>query len=152
METTMNIPFMAHSGLRWLVLLVSVIAIVKFATGWLRGIEFKGMDRGLMSGFSGLMDLQATLGLFYLILILWNRNKLIESNDPICAILACFFPTYAVVHGVIMLAAVVVAHLPVRWKNADDKTRFRNNMFAVLVSLMLVLIGNFVLRFRPVLL
>ena len=145
----MNILLMAHSGLRWIILLVAVVAVIKFALGWLQGSAFKGMDRGLMSGFSGLMDLQATLGLFFLILILWNRNRLIESNDPICAILACFFPTYAVVHGVIMVTAAVVAHLPARWKNADDKTRFRKNMFAILISLALVLVGIFVLRFRP---
>lgn len=59
----MNILFLAHSGLRWLVCLVAVMALIKFLIGWLRGGQFKGMDRGLMSGFSGLMDLQVTLGI-----------------------------------------------------------------------------------------
>jgi hypothetical protein len=145
----MNILVILHSTLRWIILLVAVIAIIKFALGWLQGSAFKGLDRGLMSGFSGLMDLEATIGLFSLILILWNQNRLIESNDPVCARLACFFPLYAVVHGVIMSAAAIVAHLPARWKNTDDNTRFRKNTFAILVSLVLVLVGIFVLRFRP---
>ena len=57
----MNILLMAHSGIRRLVLLTAVIAIVKFLIGWLRGSQFKGMDRGLMAGFNGLLDLQMTL-------------------------------------------------------------------------------------------
>lgn len=144
--------FDLHSILRWIILFVAVIAIVKFTLGWQRGGALKGMDHVLMSGFSGLMDLQATLGLVSLILMLWDRNKLIETNAPICAIISCPFPTHAVAHGVIMLAATAVAHLPARWKNADANTFFRKNVFVILVSLLLILIGIFVLRFRPMLL
>ena len=46
----MNILLMAHSGLRWLILLVAVIAIIKFAVGWRTGSAFKGMDRGTHGG------------------------------------------------------------------------------------------------------
>ena len=48
---------------------VAVVAIVKFAIGWAANSLFKGMDCGLASGFSGLMDLQVLLGLIYFI---WN--------------------------------------------------------------------------------
>jgi len=66
----MNILFMAHSYLRWLVLFAAAIAVVRFALGWLQGGgTFKGMDRGLASAFSGLMDLHVLLGIIYL---LWN--------------------------------------------------------------------------------
>jgi hypothetical protein len=60
----MSIILVIHS--RWLVLLIAVIAVVKFAIGWLRSGAFKGMDRGLAAP-SGAM-VQATLGL---IVILW---------------------------------------------------------------------------------
>ena len=122
----MNILLMLHSILRWIILLVAVVAIVKFALGWLRGGTFKGMDRGLMSGFSGLMDLQVTLGIIYL---LWNGFA--EEG----------FPAFRIEHAITMIIAAVVAHLPARWKNADDKTRFRNNLFAISASVVLVLIG-----------
>jgi uncharacterized membrane protein YphA (DoxX/SURF4 family) len=122
----MNILFMAHSGLRWLILLVAVIAIVKFAVGWLRGGTYKGMDRGLMSGFSGLMDLQATLGI---ILLLWSGFAGVG------------FPMFRILHGVIMIAAAGVAHMSARWKNSNDTTRFRNNLAIIFGSLILVLIG-----------
>jgi hypothetical protein len=122
----MDILLMLHSIVRWIILLVAVIAIVKFALGWLRGGEFKGMDRGLASGFSGLMDLQVLLGIIYL---LWNGFA--EEG----------FPTFRIGHALVMIIAAVVAHLPARWKNADDKTRFRNTMFAIIASLVLVMIG-----------
>lgn len=126
----MNILFMAHSGLRWLILLVAVVAVVKFALGWLQGSEFKGMDRGLASGFSGLMDLQTTLGIIFL---LWNGFSGIG------------FPMYRIEHGVAMILAAGVAHLPARWKNADSKLRFRNTLFTIIGSIVLVVAGLMVL-------
>ena len=101
----MNILIMAHSGLRWLVLLVAVVAIVKFLMGWLRRSPYIGMDRGLMAGFTGLMDLQVALGIIFL---LWNGFT------------GTGFPRFRLEHGLVMIVAAVVAHLSARWKNADD--------------------------------
>lgn len=126
----MEILFMAHSGLRWLVLLLAVIASVKFLVGWWRRSQFKGIDRGLMAGFSGLMDLQVTLGL---ILLLWNGFA------------GAGFPIYRLAHGLIMILAAVMAHMSARWRNAEDPVRFRSNLFLVLGSIALVLIGIAVL-------
>lgn len=122
----MNFLLVTHSYLRWLVLLVAVIAVVKFAIGWLRGGAFKGMDRGLASGFSGLMDLQVTLGL---ILMIWT------------GLAGVGFPMFRIEHAGTMIVAAVVAHLPARWKNAGDKIRFRNTLFCVLGALLLIFFG-----------
>jgi hypothetical protein len=126
----MNILFMAHSGLRWLILLVAVIASIRFLAGWWTRGRFKGMDRGLMAGFSGLMDLQTTLGIIFL---LWSGFS------------GAGFPRYRIEHGLIMIAASVAAHLSVRWRNADDPTRFRSNLFLIIISIVLVMIGIAVL-------
>lgn len=122
----MDILLVVHSYLRWLIMLVAVIAAVKFAIGWLRGGAFKGMDRGLASGFSGLLDLQVTLGL---ILMVWM------------GLAGAGFPMFRVEHATTMIVAAVVAHLPARWKNAADKTRFRNTLFCILGALLLVYAG-----------
>jgi hypothetical protein len=122
----MNILLIGHSHLRWLVLLVAVLAVVKFAVGWLRGSEFKGMDRGLAAGFSGAMDVQATLGL---ILFIWM------------GVANMGFPMYRIEHAVTMIIAAVVAHLPARWKSAADNIRFRNTLFCILGALLLVYVG-----------
>ena len=122
----MNILLMIHSVLRWVILLVAAIAIVKFLIGWVRRSQFQGIDRGLMAGFSGLIDLEATIGI---ILLLWGGFAGIG------------FPAYRIEHGLIMVIAAVTAHQSTRWKNADDPIRFRNNLFLVLSTLVLVLIG-----------
>jgi hypothetical protein len=82
----MQILLMIHSILRWLIVIVAVIAVVKFAIGWLRGSAFSGMDRGLASGFSGLIDLQVTIGL---ILMIWS------------GIAGAGFPRYRIEHAVL---------------------------------------------------
>ena len=115
-----------HSFVRWIIILVAVIAIIKFAIGWAANSLFKAMDRGLTSAFSGLMDLQVTLGLIYLI---WN------------GIAVSGFPTYRILHGVTMIIAAAVAHLPSRFKNLNDKLRFQYSLLAILSSLILVFIG-----------
>jgi hypothetical protein len=122
----MSILLTIHSYLRWLIMIVALVAAVKFALGWLRGGAFKGMDRGLASGFSGLIDLQVTLGIIYLI---WN------------GLAGEGFPMFRIEHAITMIIAAVVAHLPVRWKDADDKTRFRNSLFVVLDVLIIIFIG-----------
>ena len=127
----MQIVLLIHSILRWLIVLAGGIALIKFAIGWIRDGEFKGMDRGLTAGFNGLMDLQVTLGL---ILLLWNG--LVDGAG---------FPRHRLEHLGILLAAAIVGHLQVRWKNAPDRIRFRNSFFVILAVLALIAAGVAVL-------
>ena len=122
----MAILLTIHSYLRWVIFIVALVAIIKFALGWQRGGAFKGMDRGLASGFSGLVDLQATLGIIYLI---WD------------GIANTGFPLFRIEHGITMIIAAFVGHLSARWKNADDKTRFRISLFIVIDVLVIIFIG-----------
>jgi hypothetical protein len=117
---------MIHSIVRWLIVIVAFAAIIKFAIGAFTGGAFKPADRGLSSAFSGLMDLQVLLGLVYFI---WS------------GIVSSAWPGYRFEHLTVMLVAAAVAHLPARWKNASDKLRFRNALFAVLFALFFVYVG-----------
>lgn len=127
----MDFLFTLHSHTRWLILLVAIAAIIKLAIGWLRGGAFKGMDRGLAAGFSGLMDLQATLGLIFLI---WT------------SIAGVPFAPNRIEHLTTMLIAAAVAHLPAMWKKSADNIRFRNTLFCIIGSLALVFMGVWRLR------
>jgi hypothetical protein len=123
----MDIVLMLHSVVRWLIILVAAIAVVKFTIGWRRGLAFSGMDRGLSSAFSGLMDAQVLLGFIY---FFWTGFAA-----------GVGFPAHRLEHMGIMLLAAVVAHLSALWKKADDKVRFRNTLFVVLDTIIIILIG-----------
>ncbi|MCA9975298.1 MAG: hypothetical protein KC413_06090 [Anaerolineales bacterium] len=122
----MDILLTIHSIVRWFIVVVGLIALVKFAIGWLGNGRFAGMDRGLTSGFSGLIDLQVTLGLIFL---LWSGMA------------GAGFPMVRIEHATTMFIAAVVAHLPARWKNAPDKIRFRNSFVVVVVTAVLIFVG-----------
>ena len=130
----MDILLTIHSVVRWAIILVAVIAIVKFALGWLRGGQFGGMDRGLAAGFSGLMDLQGALGL---VLLVWGGF----AGEG--------FSLYRILHAVSMMAAIATSHQSVRWKNAPDQLRYRNMLLTVLGALVLVFVGLAMLRLKP---
>ncbi len=118
-----------HGELRWVVALVGVIAIVKFALGWVRRAEFKGADRALMAVFTGLLDLSLVLGL----ILLFGLGGGVLG--------------YRVEHLVTMLLAVVVAHASAAWKRSDDSVvKFRNNLLVIVVAMALVVVG--VIRLR----
>jgi len=117
-----GIIFMLHSLVRWIIVLVGVIAAIKFAYGWLKKTSLDKMDRGLMSGFSGMIDLQALLGI---ILILAMG----------------FDPAYRIEHAVAMVVAAVIAHLPMRWKNDTSANALRNNLFVVIAVFVVVIVG-----------
>jgi hypothetical protein len=117
----MEIVLMIHSLVRWLIVVVAIIAVIKFALGWMQKAKVQAMDRGLMSGFSGLMDLQALLGVIVLLLAGFNM--------------------YRIEHAITMIVAVAVSHLPMRWRKSDATTTLRNNLFVIIGALVLVFLG-----------
>ena len=59
----MNFVFQAHSGLRYLVFLMAVVALVVFAEGLSRARAFGRFHRVVGASYAGLVHLQASLGL-----------------------------------------------------------------------------------------
>jgi hypothetical protein len=117
---------MAHSVLRWLIVLTALITL-----GWLGwGLASKrAYDKTtwmLVNAYSGFMSLQMLLGLIY---FLWSGFAGIG------------FPGYRIGHLFVMFLAVAASHLPKRWKTAPDATRYRNDLIALVVSLILVALG-----------
>ncbi len=115
-----------HSVVRWLIVAVSLISLVWFVLVWLRGTGNEKADRGLMAVFSGLIDLQVTIGL---ILILWSGFAGVG------------FPRYRIEHAFIMIVAAVIAHLSMRWRNSEVQIRARNNVALIMGVLVIVFVG-----------
>lgn len=103
----MSFVYYAHSGIRYLVLLVGVAAVAYHTLGLLGRRPFDRVAKVLGTAFVGVVDLQVLLGL-----LLW-----------------WLVPFYAQLTGhiVLMLAAAIVAHV------ASVASRRRGGSHAVLV-------------------
>ncbi len=122
----MSVLLMVHSLVRWALVVIAVVAIFKFALGWANNGAFKGMDRGLLAGFSGLMDTQVLLGLVY---FLWSGFG------------GAGFPAYRWFHMLVMIMAAGLAHVPSRFKPLSDRLRFQYSLMVLLGVLALVYFG-----------
>jgi multisubunit Na+/H+ antiporter MnhB subunit len=123
---TLSFLLKLHSGLRWLVVAVTIIALVWFLLVWLAKRRNEKADRALMGAFSGLIDLQVLVGIIY---IIWSGSTGVG------------YPSYRIKHGVAMIIAAVVSHLSMRWRTAEPKVRARNNVILIVVVLALIFIG-----------
>lgn len=128
----MTILLTLHSVLRWVIVLVALAILFKFARGLIQKQPYDPAARGLVSAFGGLMDTQLLLGTAFFV---WSG----------LAIQGGFTLRHRWEHLAVMLVAVIVAHLPAMWKQRDDQTRYRNGLIAVLVSILLVVAGVFAL-------
>lgn len=122
-----------HSLVRWVVILVGVIALLRYAYGWLNSrVAFGNLDRQLAIGYAVVLTVQFVLGLVNLIVLL---------------IIGGFRPGPDLEHTFYGLIITALAHLaPRRWGDADDRTRFRNLFFVVLVTIVLALFSVWRLR------
>jgi hypothetical protein len=125
----MEILLEAHSGVRWLVILVAIVVFVKFLISWLGHKPYTKLDNTFAKVFTGVVDLQVLLGLIYL---LWSGFA------------GAGFPRYRLEHSVTMILVAVAAHFVGRGKSSDN-ARFRNSVIAIIIALLLVFAGVAVL-------
>jgi hypothetical protein len=113
-----------HSLVRWLVVIVAVVAVVRYALVMAGRAQSNGMDRGLISGYTGLLDLNVLLGVIIIIgLGEWE--------------------TAQIEHAVTNIIGVVVAHFfAQRAKKIEDpQLKARTNLMGVVISLAIIVIG-----------
>ena len=118
----MGFVLMLHSIVRWLVVVVGIFAAVR-AVMVMSGQSSSKMDRGLMSGFTGLMDLNVLLG--------------------IILIIGFGFNVIRIEHAVTNIIGVAVAHIFVAHaKKIDDpKRKAQFHLLGVVVSLAIIVVG-----------
>ncbi len=147
-----------HGEIRWIIALVAAVAVVRFALGWLRTLDYKKFDRILMAVYTGFLDLNFLLGLILLFAfgggfpdgfpphqIEDAVTMLIEMVEN--AVAALLQSSHRIEHVVTMFIAIGVAHSAIIWRKSDEANiKFRNNLIVVVVSLLFVLVG--VLRLR----
>ncbi|CAN5300460.1 hypothetical protein BH18GEM1_BH18GEM1_18940 [soil metagenome] len=118
----MTMLFHAHSGLRYLVLLAGLIALVWFLVGALRGKPFVRPAPAVLATLTGLVDLQSLLGL---ILYFGGRT-----------------PPGIAGHLALMLSAVVVLHVAsVMRRRRPRPGGFGLPLAGVALALALIVLG-----------
>ncbi len=116
----------AHSGLRWLLLLLVVVTIIKLIMTWLGGGAYGKGDRILSKATVGMMDVMFLIGASMLVSV-W-----VQVGEPI---------GFHLEHGVINLVAIAIAHVAGKGKGATDPMRARNGAILFLVSLGLIILA-----------
>lgn len=125
----MDILLTIHGLFRWLIAIVGLIAIVKFAYGWIARAEYTTLDRRLMSIFTIVLDINLLLGL----ILLFALPGGLSMNR--------------IEHATTMILAVIAAHLSAIWrKSPNSAVKFRNNLIVIIVALLLIFVG--VMRLR----
>ena len=112
-----------HSAVRWLVVLITVVLLVKLVIGLVSNGAFDSLTRSLVKAFAMGISLQWVVGILLFV------------------VMGGFNVMYRIEHAVIMTVAVALAHMTNRWKNAPDAQRYRMTLIIVLVVLALVYIG-----------
>ena len=118
-----------HGLMRWLVAIAGLIAIIKFAYGWLSKADYTPVDKRIMSIFTILLDINLLLGL----ILLFGTGTGSTPNR--------------MEHATTMILAVIVAHLSIIWrKSPSSAVKFRNNLIVVVIASLLIIMG--VIRLR----
>ena len=118
----MNALYHAHSGLRYLVLLVGIVALLVFAYGVVARRPV-GAARGLMSAFTGLLDLQILLG--------------------VALVIGGVFYGALIGHLTMMIVAAIAAHVSsvMARRATDDRRAMTIRLVGVVLALALIFAG-----------
>ncbi len=122
-----------HSGLRWLVLLAIVIAVLKSLVGLFAGTNYTKFDKIVAVALVGMMHLQLLTGLvlyfFYSPFITYNMSDQVSRF-------------WSVEHLALMLFAVVAAQvgrsISKKTQDAQVKFRFQSIFFGMALVLMIM--------------
>ncbi len=110
-----------HSIVRWIVVIITIIALLNNVLGWLQSKEYDVRDGRIMSIFVGFLDLQLILGMILLFTLGFTR--------------------YRIEHGVTLILTITLAHIYNRWKDKADKIKFRNNSMLIIAIMLLIFVA-----------
>lgn len=124
----LNGLYYAHSGLRWLLVLAVLVALVFMIYSLVTQREQDRITRIVMLTFSSLVGLQWVLGMLYYVVIGTQMNQWNLRNQA--------------THAAVMTGALVVAHLylPFR-RRASNRVYYAASVAVVLVTTVFIVWG-----------
>lgn len=138
--TVYEIFLLLHSYLRWPLLLLFLILLVRGVSGWLRRAQWRPGDTTLLRWTTNLLALQFLIGLLlYVGLSPWTR---LAFEDIGAAMRDGQLRYYLVEHSLLMAVAVTFMSIATgRIRQAVAGRQFRATVVAVLITLVLIAIA-----------
>lgn len=129
-----------HNAWRWVVVLIIVIAIVQFLMGWLQKQSWTPAARRTLLLYTTALDIQLLLGLLLFFISPLTTSAFSNFGEAMRNSGQRFF---LVEHTVMMLIAVIVAHVTsvITRKQATDAGKFRVAAIGAIVATIAILVG-----------
>ena len=141
MATVYAMVLTIHSLVRWVVVIAGIAAVIMAYAGWFGNRRWTSSTVRLNMLFTTFLDLNVLLGIFlYIILSPITRGAFQNMGDAMRDSNVRFF---TVEHLLIMLVAVVVAHIGSSRakKAADDKGKFKQAAIFFTIAMILIFLG-----------
>ena len=138
MATVYAMVLTIHSLVRWVVVIAGIAAVIMAYAGWFGNRRWTSSTVRLNMLFTTFLDLNVLLGIFlYIILSPITRGAFQNMGDAMRDSNVRFF---TVEHLLIMLVAVVVAHIGSSRakKAADDKGKFKQAAIFFTIAMILI--------------
>jgi hypothetical protein len=129
-----------HSGLRWIVLILAILAIVRAFMGMQKKTVFSSLDNKISLMLMSFMDIQLILGMvLYFLGALGIKN--IQNMGMAEVMKNPYSRFFAMEHLVGMLIAIVIFHVgrSKSKKAMDDASKHKNAFVYYLIGLLIIL-------------
>jgi hypothetical protein len=130
-----------HNIVRWVVLILGILASVRAVSGWLGKRTWTEMDRKTGAYFGIALDVQLLLGL--LLYFFFSPITTAALRNLGAAISNPEVRFFALVHALYMVVAVVLAHMgsAMSRRAATDPLKFRTAGLFYSLALVVILLG-----------
>lgn len=137
----MYLTFLAiHNIVRWIVLILGVLAVLRALIGWFGKQAWIPADRKIGSFFAMGLDIQMLLGLILYLVFSPYGLKAFQNSDFGAIMAQSEMRFFAVEHILLMLLALVFAHVGTILPRKADKPNKKHRLAAIWLGLALVLI------------
>lgn len=126
MAAVLTILRSAHSGVRWLVVLASLVALIWLIYSLVTSRAYDRTTQRIMTIFSSLIGLQWLIGVVFLIVLGASTTFAVPTRWE---------------HAVIMTLVLVAAHVHMMLKRRPDRVRLIGGLVSIVVALALVYVG-----------
>lgn len=141
MDTLNLITLGIHNILRWIVLGIGILTIVKMYSGWLKKSEWETTDQKFGLIFTIALDTQLLVGfLLYFVFSDLVRTAFANFGNAINNPVLRFF---SVEHITIMLIAIALGHIGSSFgkKELPDHEKFKRSAILFSLTLLLIILG-----------